>query len=326
MRAVVCHAFGAIEALSVESVPDPVPGPGQLRLAVEAAGVNFADLLTIAGQYQEKRTPPFVPGLEAAGTVIDCGDGVDGLKPGERVAAVMDQGAFAEQAVARVEDVVTVPDEMDIATAAAFPLVYGTAYGALVWRAGLKAGETLLVTGAGGGAGLAAVEVGCALGASVIAMAGDEAKLALARERGARHVIDYRNEDTRARIKALAGGIDVAFDAVGGDAFDTALRTANWGARLLVIGFAGGRVPQIPANILLVKNVSAMGFYWGSYRRRRPDLVAEAWRVLLEWWREGRIRPCVGATFDLAEAPRALALLRDRHASGKVVLTTGPRR
>ncbi len=322
MRAILCPAFGSIDALSVTEIPEPTPGSGEVLLAVEAAGVNFADILMIGGQYQEKPALPFVPGMEAAGTVVEVGAGVTAFKSGQRVAAVLDRGAFAEQATARASDIVALPAGMDFATAAAFPIAYGTAYGALVWRAGLKPGEVLLVHGAGGGVGLAAVEVGRALGATVIATAGDPEKLALAREHGADHLIDYAREDVRARVKALTGGIDVAFDPVGGDAFDASLRVANWGARLVIIGFAGGRVPQIPANILLVKNIAAMGFYWGSYRRKQPDLVAESWGTLLDWWGEGRIGPTVGAALDLAEAAAALALLRDRKSTGKIVLTT----
>lgn len=328
MRAVLCKALGKPEDLGVETVAPPgPPGPGQVGIAMAAAGINFADLLMIAGTYQHRPPLPFVPGLEGAGTVEACGPGVTRAQPGDRVLALFDHGAFAERALARQEDVFVLPEGMDFATAAAFAIAYGTAHGALRWRAGLQPGERLLVHGAGGGVGLAAVEVGKRLGAVVIATAGDADKLALARAHGADHLIDYRREELRGRVKEICdgGGVDVVFDPVGGEVFGASLRVANWSARLVVVGFASGQVPQIPANILLVKNAAALGFYWGSYRRHRPDMMAAAFAEMFGWYGEGALRPHLSERFDLADAAAALGRLRDRRATGRVVLTMGDR-
>jgi NADPH2:quinone reductase len=324
MRALLCTEFGDADRLAVGDVPPPgAPGAGEVLIEIGAAGVNFADLLMIAGQYQEKPPLPFTPGLEIAGIVRGRGPGVTRVKAGERVAAALDRGGFAEQVIARDADVFPIPAAMDLMTAAGFVIAYGTAHGALRWRADLKAGEVLLVHGAAGGVGLAAVEMGKALGATVIAAAGDRDKLAVAKAHGADHLIDYRSENIRDRVKEICngGGVDVVFDPVGGTAFEASLRCANWGARLIVVGFAGGQVPQVPANILLVKNIAAIGFYWGSYRQRRPALVAAQFRELFDWWQDGRLKPLVSHRFDLAEVPVTLALLGERKSTGKVVLT-----
>ena len=324
MRAVICRAWDGPAALALEEVAPPDPGPGEVLVAVEAAGVNFADTLMVAGSYQEKPPFPFSPGLEMAGTVAAVGSGVTRVEPGQRVMALADWGCFAERALAREADVFPLPDGVESVVAAGFPITYGTAHGALVWRAALQPGETLLVHGAAGGAGLATVEVGKALGATVIATAGGPEKLAVAGAHGADHLIDYREEDIRERVKALTDGrgADVVFDPVGGRVFEDSLRAVPWGGRLLVIGFAAGDLPKIPANIVLVKNLSVLGFYWGAYRRRAPDLVEAQFRELFAWLGEGKLRPRVSETFDLAEAAAALELLSARKATGKVVLTT----
>lgn len=325
MRAVLCKEWGAPETLVVEEVPEPAAGVGEVCIAVAACGVNFADTLLIAGEYQDKPAFPFSPGLEVAGTVLDCGEGVQNLAPGDRVMAALDHGGFAEQAAARADDVFRLPDDMDFDAAAGFAIVYGTAYGALDWRARLAAGETLLVLGAAGGVGLTAVEVGKAMGARVIAAAGGDEKLALARAHGADEAIDYRAEDLRVRVKELTDGrgCDVIYDPVGGAAFDASLRCVAWEGRIVVIGFASGRVPQVPANLLLVKNCAAIGFYWGSYRRKDPARLRAAFETLFEWYGEGRLTPHVSQRFPLDEAPAALAALKGRTATGKIVLTTG---
>jgi NADPH2:quinone reductase len=279
----------------------------------------------VGGSYQEKPALPFSPGLEAAGRVIACGPGVTRVAPGDRVLALLDHGAFAEQALARETDLHKLPADMDDATAAGFAIAYGTAHGALRWRAELQPGETVLIHGAGGGVGLAAVEVAKAVGATVIATAGDAGKLAIAAAHGADHLIDYKTEALRGRIKEICngGGVDVVYDPVGGEVFDQSLRCTNWSGRLVVIGFASGTVPQIPANYLLVKNLSVLGLYWGSYRRHRPGLLAEAFAELFAWHRAGRLRPHVSHRLDLAEAAAALDLVKTRRSMGKVVLTTG---
>jgi NADPH2:quinone reductase len=324
MRALLCTEFGAVDRLAVRDVPPPgAPAADEVLIEVEAAGVNFADLLMINGQYQEKPSLPFTPGLEIAGIVRGCGAGVTRVRPGDRVAAALDRGGFAAQAVARDTDVFAIPPAMEAATAAGFLIAYGTAHGALCWRADLRPGDVLLVHGAAGGVGLTAVEVGKALGATVIATAGEADKLAVAKAHGADHLINYRAENIRDRVKEICngGGADVVFDPVGGAAFEASLRCVNWGARLVIVGFAGGQVPQVPANVLLVKNISAVGFYWGSYRRHRPALLKAQFRELFQWWQEGRLKPMISHRFELAEAPAALALLRDRKSTGKVVLT-----
>jgi NADPH2:quinone reductase len=329
VRAVIARALGGIEQLALEEHAQPGdPGPGEVTIEVAAAGCNFADLVLLAGQYQEQQAPPFVPGLEAAGRVTAVGVNVARELVGTRV-LVVSKGAFAEHMTAPASRIVAIPDTMDFATAAGFAIAYGTAYGALAWPGALQPGERLLVLGAAGGVGLTAVEVGKAMGAEVIACAGDTDKLALAKAHGADFLIDYRREDLRERLKAICqggkGGVgpDVVFDPVGGDTFDKVLRQANWGARIVIVGFAGGSVPQIPANILLVKNVAALGFNFGSWLRNRPDAIRAALAQLFAWWGEGRLKPHISARYDLADAASALALLRDRKATGKIVLTTG---
>lgn len=322
MRAILCRKYGSIENLAVVDVPEPPLGANQVCIEVHAAGVNFGEMLMVLGQYQEKPPLPFTPGFEAAGVVRAIGDRVTSAKPGDRVMAALPWGSYAEVAVAVADAVFPIPPTMDFATAAGFPIAYGTAFGAFAWRANLKPGETVLVLGAAGGVGLAAVEVAAAMGATVIAAAGDAEKCALAQAHGAAHAVDYRREDLRERVRALTDGrgVDVVFDPVGGDAFTQAMRTVAWGGRILVIGFAAGTVPQIPANHVLVKNIDIMGFLWGSYRARRPDMLRPAFAQLIRWYAEGRLRPVVSHRLKLAAAAGAFRLLRERKATGKVVL------
>jgi NADPH2:quinone reductase len=325
VRAIRCQAWGEIDNLALVDVPPPdAPGPGEVLVDIAAAGVNFADLLMTAGKYQERPIPPFTPGFEAAGHVRAVGADVKRVRAGDRVLAVLDRGGFAEQAVAREADTFILPAAMDFATAAGFAIAYGTSHGALTWRAGLQEGELLLVLGAAGGVGLTAVEIGKALGARVIACAGSAEKLTVAKAHGADYLIDYRAENLRSRVREIAdgGGVDVVYDPVGGDDFDTALRSTNWSGRLIVIGFAGGKVQQIPANILLVKNLSVLGFYWGSYRRHRAQLLAPAFAQMFQWWETGKLKPRISGRYDLAEAKTALRLVGERKATGKIVLTT----
>ena len=326
MRAVLCQGWGQPETLVITETPPPTLGPGGVRLAVAAAGLNFADTLMIAGKYQEKPAFPFSPGLEVAGTVLEIAPDVTGFKVGQRVVAVLDHGGFAEQAVARAQDVFPIPDSMDFITAASFPIAYGTSHIALWERAGLKAGETLLVHGAAGGVGLTAVEVGKALGATVIASANGADRLKVPADHGADHLIDTKTEDIRERVRAITDGrgVDVVYDPVGGEGFDKSLRSIAWGARLLVVGFASGKTPQIPANLLLVKNCSAIGLYWGSYRQHAPHLVAESFRALFDWFEAGKLKPLVSQTFSLEQATEALNMLIERRATGKLVLTLSP--
>lgn len=326
MRAVLCKEWGGPEKLVVEDVPTPSLRANAARIKVHVAGVNFADLLLIAGQYQEKPAFPFVPGAEAAGVITEVGAAVTSLKPGDRVVALTGLGAFAEEVVVDLPRILSIPDKLEFPAAAGFPVAYGTSHGALAWRARLQPGEWLLVTGAAGGVGLTAVEIGEAMGARVIACARGAEKLAIAREHGADHLIDYSREDIRERVKSITGGhgADVIYDPVGGDIFDACLRSIAWGGRMIVIGFAAGRVPQIPANIVLVKNIDVIGFYWGSYQTHNPELLRSSFKQLFRWFQEGKLRPHVSHRLPLEQAPQALELLQQRKSTGKVVLTAAP--
>jgi NADPH2:quinone reductase len=331
MRALQCRTLGKPSDLELVELPDlPPPGPGEIKVAVSSAGLNFADTLMISGQYQQKPDLPFVPGLELAGTVIEVGPPDDGgearLKIGDRVMAAVDHGAFAGQAIVRASDAALVPAGLDLVTAGGFVIAYGTSHGALVWKARLKEGELLLVHGAAGGVGLTAVEIGKALGARVIATAGGAEKCQVARDHGADWTIDYKAENLRDRVKAICAelgreGVDVVYDPVGGEIFEASLRCVAWGARMLIVGFAAGQIQKIPANILLVKNLDAQGFYWGSYRRRRPDLIAQGFAELGRFHAAGRLKPHVSHRFDLADFARAFELLVTRRSTGKIVLT-----
>ncbi|MEM7170135.1 MAG: NADPH:quinone oxidoreductase family protein [Pseudomonadota bacterium] len=325
MRAVLCQNLGAPEDLVIADLPTPEPGPGEVLIEVAAAGLNFADSLIIKGKYQEKPEPPFVPGFEAVGRVLALGPGVEGFQVGERVMALPDYGAFAEQLAVRHEHVFKLPDGMTDEVAAGFPINYGTAHGALAWHGRLQLGEILLVHGAAGGTGLAAVEIGKAMGATVIATAGGSEKLALAQAHGADHLIDYRQEDIRERVKDITEGrgADVVFDPIGGDVFEASLRSIAWEGRLLVVGFAGGRVQQIPANHLLVKNVAALGIYWGSYRKKAPHRLKSEFDDLFDWFQAGELKPFVSHSHSIEQAGEAIRFLLDRKSKGKMVLTMG---
>jgi NADPH2:quinone reductase len=323
MRAIVCRELTGPDGLRLEDWPVPEPRPGEVRIRVRAAGLNFADTLIIKGEYQDKPPLPFVPGMEIAGQIEQRGEGVAGFVPGDRVMATLDRGGFAEEAVTAASNVIPLPDSIDYVTAAGFAIAYGTAYGALVWAGRLQPGETLLVHGAAGGVGLATVECGRALGARVIATARGAEHLEVAKAHGAEALIDTASEDVRVRVKELTEGrgADVVFDPIGGELFTASLRSIAWEGRLLVIGFASGEIPQIPANLLLVKNAAAIGFYWGSYRRHDPARVHAAFDELLRWHADQRIRPHVSEVHPLSEAKTALERLLARRSTGKVVLT-----
>jgi NADPH2:quinone reductase len=301
-------------------IPAPDPGPGEVRVRIAAAGLNFADLLMSEGKYQDMPDPPFTMGLELAGTVEALGPGTEGPPPGTRVAVYAGHGALAEHGVFPAERCLPIPDSMPFETAAAFQIAYGTSHLALARRARLGRGETLLVLGAGGGVGLTAVEIGALMGARVIACARGSAKLEAARAAGAHVLVDSDTSDIRDAVKA-EGGADVVYDAVGGDQFRAALRATNPEGRILLIGFASGRLPEIPANHLLVKNVSVIGFYWGGYLGFAPDALTESLADLLAWYRQGRLRPHVGHVLPLDRAAEGLGLLRRREATGKVVIS-----
>lgn len=320
MHAVVCPQFGA--ALELRELPPLSLAAHQVRIRVAAAGVNFADSLFIQGKYQEKVAAPLVPGMELAGTVEQVGADVTELAVGDRVMANVTGGGFASEAVADWTDVHKIPDAMDFVTAAAFPVAYGTSHLGLL-KAALRPGEVLVVHGAAGGVGLTAVEIGAAMGATVIATAGGAEKVQIALDHGAHHGIDYKVEDVRTKVKELTGGrgADVVYDPVGGEIFDASLRSIAPDGRILVIGFASGNVPQIPANHLLVKNVTVIGYWWGAYRKLNPLLVRQSMNDALDMWTQGKLHPHVSQTLPLAQAAEALALLKSRAVSGKLVLT-----
>lgn len=322
MRAVMIDEWCSPADLRVREVPAPALPEGGVRIKVHAAGVNFADGLIVQGKYQEKPALPFAPGFEVAGEVVEVAPGVTRVAAGDKVFAVLEHGGFADEAVARAENVHLLPAGMDYATGAAFPIAYGTSHFALTDRAGLRAGETLLVHGAAGGVGLTAVECGAALGATVIATAGGADKLAVAAAHGAAHGIDSRSDDVRARVKDLTGGhgADVVYDPVGGALFDASLRCTAPDGRILVIGFASGTVPQIPANHLLVKNLSVIGVYWGAYRQIAPQRISDSFDQLRAWYEAGLLKPRVSHTFGLDDAATALKALKDRAVTGKAVL------
>lgn len=325
MRAVRCRAWGGAADLTVEEVDPPELTAGSVRIAVRAAGVNFADTLIIAGQYQTKPPLPFTPGFEVAGEVVACADDVTRVRPGDRVLAVVDWGGFAEEVVAPEDAVHALPDAVDDITAAGFAVAYGTSHLGLKYRANLEAEDVLLVHGAAGGVGLTAVEIGRRLGATVIATAGGADKLRIAADYGAKHLIDYRSEDIREKVKEITGGrgADVVYDPVGGAVFDASLRCTAANGRILVVGFASGTVPRIPANILLVKNLTVIGYTWGPYRHLAPDIMKASFAELLSWLADGKIRPHVSRTFPLDQVREALEELRARRSTGKIVLTIG---
>ena len=319
MRALVCETLGPVNSHRVQEIPDPVPGKRQVAVRVHACGVNFADTLIVQGKYQERPELPFVPGSEVAGEVIALGEGVKGIALGQRVMALTSVGGFAEIALAAADTLIPLPDGIDFTDAAAFTVAYGTSHVALETRAQLKAGETLISHGAAGGVGLTALESGKMMGATVIGLASTEEKRALVAERGADHVFDVADPDLRDKVKAL-GGADVGYDVVGGDAFNTMLRCMKFEGRLLTVGFASGEIPQVPANLLLVKNISVVGVYWGSYARNNPSVLMKSLVQLTQWLKEGQLRPHVSAVYSLDEATKGLEALVNRQSVGKVVI------
>ena len=323
MNAVVCKVFGKPEDLVLEDVPSPALGVGDVRVRVRACGINFADTLIIQGLYQVKPPLPFIPGMEIAGEVIEVGEKVRHLHLGDRVMAITSIGGLAEEVVVPAGLVLPMPERMTWEDAAAFAIAYGTSHLALSHRANLRAGETLLVHGAAGGVGLTAVEIGKLMGATVIATASTPEKLEVARQHGADHLINYREENFVERVKAITNGkgADVIYDPVGGDVFDQSLRCIAWEGRLLVIGFASGRIPQAPANLALVKNCSIVGVYWGNYSLKDPATLVKSLQTLLNWYSEGQIRPHVAYHFPLAQTAEAMNVLLRREAVGKVVVT-----
>lgn len=322
VRAIQIQQHCGPEDLRLEHVSVRSPGRGEVRIRVRAAAVNFADSLMISNQYQHKPPLPLIPGMEAGGEVLEVGPDVHHLAPGDRVVGYARFGYFTEQAVMPADHVFRMPAGMDFQQAAAFPISYGTAHVGLEYRARLKPGEVLLVTGAAGGVGIAAVEVGKALGATVIACASTTEKLDLAAKHGADHLVNSSRDDVVGRIRELTGGIDVAFDPVGGNAFRDAFKCIKFEGRILVIGFAGGERQTVPSNHVLVKNCDIIGLSWSFYRDKRIEVDQRAYADLCRMYEAGQVNPPVIETYPLADAGKALRRLVDRAAMGKVVLTT----
>ena len=322
MKAIVCNSWGLPDTLTLEDLPDVTPGPGQITIDVQAAGVNFPDVLIIQNKYQVKPDLPFTPGGELAGTVRAVGDGVSNYKVGDRVIAFVGQGAFAQQIAVPIQAVMPMPPGMDFDVAAAITLTYGTSHHAVVDRAQLKAGETMLVLGAAGGVGLAAIDIGKALGARVIAAASTDEKLAVCKAHGADEVINYSTEDLREAIKRTTGGKgpDVIYDPVGGSYAEPAFRSIGWRGRYLVVGFANGDIPKLPWNLMLLKGASLMGVFWGDFARREPAANLAAMQQLMGWLEAGKIRPHVSAHYALADTPAALNDMAARKVTGKIVI------
>jgi NADPH2:quinone reductase len=309
--------------LQVSEIAEPETSEGTLKVEVRAAGCNFFDILMVQGKYQVKPPFPFVPGGEISGVVRELGVGVEGFEVGDRILAPAGLGGFAEVAVVPASAACALPDAMSFAEGAALPIVYPTSYAGLVYRADLQAGEDLLVHAAAGGVGIAAVQIGKALGARVIATAGGADKLAIARASGADDLIDYREEDFVARVMELTGGkgADVIYDSVGGDVFDRSLKCIAWSGRLLVIGFASGRIPEVRVNRILLKNIGVIGLHWGPHVSKEPAKVAETFERLFELYREEKIRPVIFKTYALEDLPVALAELATRKTYGKLIVT-----
>jgi NADPH2:quinone reductase len=326
MRAVLCRAWGEVESLTLEDVAPPKAGPGQVLIDVKATAINYADAIMVAGKYQTKPPLPFSPGLETAGVVAACGDGVTRFKRGDRVMAILPYGGLAEQAVADEVETFAIPAGMDFDEAGAFPIAYISSHVAIRWQGRLEPGETLLVLGAAGGVGLTAVEIGKAMGARVIAGASTAEKLAVARERGADDVVNYATEKLTERVMALTAdkGADVCFDPIGGDLFDAALSALGWGGRILLVGFVGG-VQKIAANRLLVKHRAALGSSLRYFRWHAPDKLKISVDELLQWYGEGKLRPLVSDRLPLERSVEAIRRLTDRQAHGKLVVHPGPR-
>ena len=322
MKAVLCKAFGPADTLVVEDVSSPEIKKNEVLLDVHAAGINFPDTLIIEGKYQFKPPFPFSPGGEASGVISAVGEKVSHLKVGDRVMALTGWGSCAEQIAVPAYNILPMPDAMDFTTAAAFSMTYGTAIHALKQRGALQAGETLLVLGASGGVGLAAIEIGKAMGARVIAAASSAEKLEVARQAGADELINYQDEDVRERLKTLTKGqgVDVVIDPVGGDLFDTVFRSIAWNGRMLVIGFASGTIPSLPVNLPLLKGAAVIGVFWGSFAQRQPQDNVANFEQLFAWYAEGKLKPLVSQTFALEDTAQAINTLAARKAVGKLVI------
>ena len=322
MKAVVCTEYGGPEKLEVLDWPAPEVGPGQVRIDLVARGVAFPDTLTIQGKYQTQPDVPFIPGSEVAGIISEVADDVTDVTVGDAVLAGIGHGGWTEQAVIDAARCVPIPEGMDIADAAGFLMNHGTTYYALKYRANLQPGETLLVTGAAGGVGLAAVQLGKVMGARVIAAASTDEKLALCKDQGADEVVNYGDGELKEKVKALTGGkgADVIYDAVGGDIFDQCLRCINWNGRLLIIGFADGRIPEAPANLPLLKGCSLVGVFYGRFKQEEPEENDKMVAELVQMYVDGKVRPYISLKLPFSDAPKAVEIFNNRAVQGKILL------
>lgn len=322
MRALICDDYQGIDALRVGELPEPEPKPGSVLIKVEAATVNFADILMVKGEYQTRPDPPFAPGHEVAGTVV-VANRADGISPGDRICGFHSYGGMADKAVLLAENATPFPDSISFEVGATLPATYGTSYHALVDRADLEADETLLVLGAAGGVGFAAVQIGKALGATVIAAVSSAEKANFVTEAGADHVIRYDETPLRDGIDAATdgSGVDVVYDPVGGQATELALRSTRWGGRLLVIGFTAGTIPKIPLNLPLLKGNSLVGVYWGRFTMEQPDQNAANSKQIVEWVENGKLNPLIQKTYTLDSGREAMRWVADRKAIGRVIIT-----
>ena len=323
MRALVCNQFGPPDSLQIEQLDDPVPGPGEVLVDVQAAGINFPDLLVIGGQYQVRTDPPFVPGGECAGIVAATGEGVKRYKPGDRVIGITLMGAFAEKCVVPETRCLPLPESLSFEQGAGFTVTYATSWHAFHQSTELQDGETVLVLGAAGGVGITAVEIASALGARVIAAASSEEKLQFAREAGADEVINYSESDLRQAVKEITGGkgVNVVYDPVGGDIALQALKSLAWNGRYLVIGFASGSIPDVPANLALLKEARIIGVWWGTWSERNPEASCRNRAALAGMDESGQLTPRVTGAFPLDDFAQAFAAIAERRARGKIVLT-----
>jgi len=322
MKALLCRQHGLPDSLVVDEIDDPVADAGEVVVDVRAAGVNFPDVLIIQNKYQAKPALPFAPGAEFSGVVSAVGSGVTDRRIGDRVIGSVTFGAFAEKVKLPASRTFKMPDSLDFERGAAFLLTYGTSYHALVDRAQLAAGETLLVLGAAGGVGLAAIEIGKALGARVIAAASSAEKLAVCREHGADEFIDYTSDDLRERLRAITGGRgpDVIYDPVGGALAEPAFRSIAWRGRYLVVGFAGGAIPALPWNLALLKGAAIVGVFWGDFLKREPQAAQADIRQLFAWYAEGKVKPAIDSVLPMSQVREAYARMGSRQVRGKVVL------
>ncbi len=322
MKAIRCYAYGLPDTLTLDDIASPAPGPGEVRIQVKACSLNFPDTLTIRNMYQFKPPLPFSPGSESSGVVLDVGEGVTHLKPGDLVFSFGSHGGLAEERISDARTTIPIPDGMDFVTGASTMYAFGTSYHALKDRAQLKSGETLLVLGAAGGVGLAAVELGKLLGATVIAAASTDEKLAVCCQKGATHLINYSTDDLRERIKEITGGqgVDVVYDPVGDKWAEPAIRSMAWRGRYLVVGFAGGEIPKIPLNLALLKGCSIVGVFWGMFTQKEPGLNAANMRDIANWAVQGKISPHISKQYSLEDAPQALTDMMERKVIGKAVV------